>query len=50
MVTHRMATRLYASGKVGGACEGEAAGAVNNASGMAMTSGGRAGRNTGALA
>jgi hypothetical protein len=50
VVTHRMATKLYPSGKAGGACEGEAAEAVNNASGMAMTSGGRAGRDTGALA
>jgi len=48
-MTYRMATKLYASGKAGGACEGEAE-AVNNASGMAMTSGGRAGRDTGALA
>ena len=44
-----MATRLYASGKARGACEGEAE-AVNIASGMAMTFGARAGRDTGALA
>ena len=48
MVTHRMATKLYASGKAGGACKGEAE-RVTNASGMTMTSGGRARRDTGAL-
>jgi len=47
--THRIATKLYANGKVGGACEGDVE-AVNNASDMAMTSGGRAGRDIGALA
>jgi hypothetical protein len=41
-----MATRLYASGKAG-VCGGDVE-AVNNASGMAMTSGGRAGRDVGA--
>ena len=44
-----MATKLYASGKVKGACEGEAE-AVNIASGTAITFGARAARDTGALA
>jgi hypothetical protein len=43
-----MATRLYASGKVGAG--GGSVGAVNNASGMTITSGGRAGRDAGAFA
>ena len=42
-----MATRLYASGKAGAG--GGSVGAVNNASGMTMTSGGRAGRDDGAF-
>jgi hypothetical protein len=47
--THRIATKLYANGKVGGACEDDVE-AANNASDMAMTFGGRAGRDTGTLA
>ena len=43
-----MATKLYASGKAG-ACEGDVE-AANNASGMTITSGGRAGCDVGALA
>jgi hypothetical protein len=48
MGTHRIATRLYASGKAGAG--GGGVGAVNKASGKAMMSGGRAGRDVGALA
>jgi hypothetical protein len=43
-----MATKLYASGKAGAG--GGGGGAVNNASGMARTSGGRTGRDVGASA
>jgi hypothetical protein len=46
--THRIATKLYASGKAGAGADG-AEGVANKASGMTMTSGGRAWRDAGAF-
>ena len=45
---HRIATKLYANGKAGAG--GVGVGAASKASGISMTSGGRAGRAAGACA
>ena len=48
IMTHRIATRLYASGKAGAGGDGSV-GVANRDFGIVMRSGGRAGRGAGAL-
>jgi hypothetical protein len=48
IITYRIATRLYASGKAEAGVDG-VVGATNRVFGMAISSGGRAGRDAGAL-